>query len=64
MPYSSKAQQRYMESDASPLTEAQKKEWRSATDFSSLPEHVGDAKKAAKKPSAHPLDAPKHWSGR
>lgn len=37
MPYKSEAQQRYLESDASPLTEAQKKEWRGATNFDKLP---------------------------
>jgi hypothetical protein len=37
MPYKSEAQQRYLESSASPLTEAQKKEWRGATDFDKLP---------------------------
>ncbi len=41
MAYVSKAQQRFMESDASPLSEAQKKEWRGATDFRRLPERVG-----------------------
>lgn len=37
MPFKSKAQQRYLESDASPLTEAQKREWESATNFKRLP---------------------------
>lgn len=37
MPFKSKAQQRYLESSASPLTEAQKREFESATDFSRLP---------------------------
>lgn len=58
MPYLSKAQQRYMESDSSPLSEAQKKEWRAATDFKSLPEHVRDNKKASAG------DGDGHWSGR
>ena len=39
MPFQSKAQQRYLESKASPLTEGQKREFESATDFKSLPEH-------------------------
>jgi len=59
MPYASRAQQRYMESKNSPLSEAQKKEWRAATDFKSLPEHVRDK---AKTPSAGDGDG--HWSGR
>jgi hypothetical protein len=38
MPFKSSAQQRYLESSASPLSESQKKEWESATNFSKLPE--------------------------
>jgi len=38
MPFKSKAQQRYLESDDSPLSDEQKEEWESATDFSKLPE--------------------------
>lgn len=37
MPFKSKAQQRYLESSASPLSEAQKQEWESATNFKDLP---------------------------
>ena len=40
MPFSSKAQQRFMESKASPLSEKQKREWESATNFKTLPERV------------------------
>lgn len=47
MPYKSKAQQRYLESKASPLSEGQKQEFRSATNFGSLKEKV--AHKAAMK---------------
>lgn len=56
MPYASKAQQRYLESDSSPLTEAQKEDFRSATDFKSLPEKVGA--------KARPMhgDGSEHWS--
>ena len=59
MPYVSQAQQRFMESSDSPLSEEQKKEWRAATDFKSLPEKVGKVK------PTHG-DGPKgsHWSGR
>lgn len=42
MPYKSRAQQRFLESKASPLSPAQKKEWARGTDFANLPEHVGD----------------------
>ncbi len=38
MPFKSKAQQRYLESSASPLSESQKREWEGATDFKKLPE--------------------------
>jgi len=38
MPFKSKAQQRFLESSASPLTSAQKREWERATDFKRLPE--------------------------
>jgi len=56
MPYKSKAQQRYLESSASPLTEEQKKEFRSATDFKRLPDKV--------KPKARRHgDGDGHWSG-
>ncbi len=41
MPYKSVKQQRFMESSASPLSEKQKKEWRAATNFKTLPERVG-----------------------
>jgi hypothetical protein len=39
MPFVSKAQQRFMESKDSPLSENQKREWEGATNFKSLPEH-------------------------
>jgi len=45
MPFKSKAQQRFLESKASPLTEEQKKEWESATDFKKLPERASKPKK-------------------
>jgi hypothetical protein len=48
MPYRSLAQQRFLESDKSPLSDKQKEEWRAATDFKGLPEHVADSKKKAK----------------
>ena len=38
MPFKSVKQQRYLESEASPLTEAQKREFESATNFKTLPE--------------------------
>lgn len=38
MPFKSKAQQRYLESKASPLSESQKREYEGATNFKSLPE--------------------------
>jgi len=41
LPFKSKAQQRYLESSASPISEAQKREWESATNFSKLPEKKG-----------------------
>ncbi len=50
MPFSSKAQQRYLESKASPLSEKQKREYESATNFKTLPERVGINK--LKKPKA------------
>jgi hypothetical protein len=54
MPYRSLAQQRFLESDKSPLSDKQKEEWRKATNFKDLPEHVADKKKkAAKKQPAH-----------
>ena len=71
MPFRSKAQQGYLESSASPLTAAQKKDFeQSTTDYASLPEHI--------KPTAHvkqSAPAPKpsrrmhgdgagHWSGK
>lgn len=40
MPFKSQAQQRYLESSASPLTEAQKREWEGATDFKRLPKRA------------------------
>ncbi len=40
MPYKSQAQQRYLESSSSPLSEAQKKEWRGATNFKRLPKRT------------------------
>jgi hypothetical protein len=58
MPYKSKAQQRYLESKASPLTQAQKEEFRAATDFKSLPEKV-----SAKARPMHG-DGKQHWTGR
>ncbi len=51
MPFSSKAQQRYLESPASPLSAAQKKEWESATNFKTLPEKVGQ--KNVRNPKTH-----------
>ncbi len=47
MPFKSKAQQRFMESKASPLSPAQKKEWEGATNFKDIPSKV--ASKFAKK---------------
>ena len=44
MPFKSSAQQRYLESSASPLTEAQKREFESATDFKKLPKRVNRIK--------------------
>jgi Stage II sporulation protein E (SpoIIE) len=44
MPFKSKAQQRYLMSEASPLTPAQKTEWAGSTDFSKLPEKAGKLK--------------------
>ena len=41
-PYKSKAQQRFLESIVSPLSTAQKKAFRKATDFLSLPERKGN----------------------
>jgi len=38
MPFISKAQQRFLESSGSPLTEDQKKEFEASTDFKNLPE--------------------------
>jgi len=49
MPFRSKAQQRFMESDSSPLTEDQKREWESATDFETLPGKVKRPPAAGKK---------------
>lgn len=40
MSFKSKAQQRYLESSASPLSESQKREWEGATNFKRLPEKV------------------------
>ena len=40
VPFKSKAKQRFLESKASPLTEAQKREWESKTNFKSLSEKV------------------------
>lgn len=60
MPFSSKAQQRYLESKASPLTAGQRKEWESATDFSHLPERAKDSKPARRMHG----DGKKHWSGK
>lgn len=51
MPFSSRSQQRYLESKASPLTAAQKKDFEQATNFKTLPE-----KALAKKTQ--------HWSGK
>ncbi len=45
MPFASKLQQRYLESKASPLTAAQKKDFEQATNFKTLPEKA-PAKKA------------------
>jgi hypothetical protein len=44
MPFKSKAQQRYLESKASPLSAKQKKEWEKSTDFKSLPPKVKKGK--------------------
>jgi hypothetical protein len=49
MPFRSVKQQRYLESKASPLTAAQKKDFEQATNFKTLPEKA-PAKKAT------------HWS--
>lgn len=59
MPYRSLAQQRYLESKDSPLTEDQKKEYRAATDFSKLPEHVASTKRG---PPAKKIK--NSWTGR
>jgi len=40
MPFKSKAQQGYLESKDSPLSEAQKREWEGSTDFKKLPERT------------------------
>ena len=40
MPFKSKAQQRFMESKSSPLSESAKREWEGATNFKNLPEKV------------------------
>lgn len=47
MPFKSKAQQRFLESKAFPLSKNQKEEWESSTDFKSLKDHV--SAKASKK---------------
>ena len=49
MPFKSVAQQRYLESSASPLTPAQKAEWEGATDFKKLPKRVNRIKGPKKK---------------
>lgn len=51
MPFKSKAQQRYLESKASPLTAAQKREWEGDTNFAALPERISSktAKVSAKR---------------
>ncbi len=49
MPFKSTAQQRYLESSASPLSEAQKREYESATDFKRLPKRVNRIKGPKKK---------------
>jgi hypothetical protein len=49
MPFKSAAQQRYLESDASPLTAKQKKEWESSTDFKSLPERKSKGRKVRRR---------------
>ncbi len=51
MPFVSKAQQRYLESKASPLSAAQKKEWEGATNFKNLPEKVGQ--RQVRNPQSH-----------
>lgn len=58
MPFKSKAQQRFLESGASPLTDAEKREWEKSTDFKKLPER-------AAKPKAERRhgDGERHWSG-
>ena len=74
MPFKSLAQQRFLESSASPLTPAQKKDFEQSTkSYGTLPEHVEKAKPTATVRSA--AEAPKparkmhgdgsgHWSGR
>ena len=52
MPFKSKAQQRYLESSASPLTEAQKREFEGATNFKRLPERVKTVARARGKGGA------------
>ena len=44
MPFVSKRQQRFLESKASPLTKAQKKEWEKSTNFKRLPEKARSKK--------------------
>ncbi len=52
MPFKSKAQQRYLESSASPLSEGQKREWERATDFKKLPSKKGKSSMAGSKKSS------------
>jgi hypothetical protein len=44
MPFKSKAQQRYLESKASPLSGKQKQEWEKSTNFKTLPEKASKKK--------------------
>lgn len=55
MPFRSKAQQRYLESGASPLTPAQKKDFEGATNFKTLPERAGKVSTPKKTT---------HWTGK
>lgn len=69
MPFKSKAQQRYLESSASPLTAAQKKDFEKSTDFGKLPERAPTAtvKSAAAPPKpARRMhgDGTGHWSNK
>jgi hypothetical protein len=56
MPFKSRAQAGKLLGKGSPLSEAQKEEWKSATDFSTLPKRVSKKITAARsKSSSRPL---------